>query len=71
MIEFNQLYNLNSLYIVMIVFIYTNYEYMNIIFDKLYLLNNISIIIIVNIIGLFLFLKYLTFEINIKIAYKI
>jgi hypothetical protein len=69
MIEFNQLYNINSFYIFIIGFIYTNYKYINIIFDKLCVFNNISIIIMLNIIGLFLFLKYLKFEINIKITF--
>jgi len=76
MAEFIQNYNFNSLYICLLLLIYniwkSNYEYINIILNKLYLLNYISLIIIINIIGLYLFLKNLSFEINIKwtIKYK-
>ena len=50
----------------------SNYEYINIIFIKLYLLNYTSLIILINIIGLFIFLKNLSFEVNItwSIKYK-
>ena len=74
--EFIQNYNFNSLYICLLLFIYniwkSNYEYINIILTKLYLLNYASLIIIINIIGLYLFLKNLSFEVNIKwtIKYK-
>jgi hypothetical protein len=61
---------LYSLYICLLLFIYniwkSNYEYINIIFNKLYLLNYTPIIIILNIIGLYLFLKNISFEVNIK-----
>ena len=74
--EFNQNYNFNSSYICLLLLIYnilkSNYEYINIIFSKLYLLNCTSVIIIINIIGLYLFLSKLSFEVNIKwsIRYK-
>jgi hypothetical protein len=74
--EFIQNYNFNSLYICLILFMYniwhSNYEYINIILSKLYLLNYTSFVIVINIIGLYLFLKNLSFEVNIKwtIQYK-
>ena len=74
--EFIQNYNFNSLYICLLLLMYntwkSNYEYINIILSKLYLLNYASFMIVINIIGLYLFLKNLTFEVNIKwiIKYK-
>lgn len=72
--EFNQNYNFNSLYICLLLLIYnvwkSNYEYINIIFSKLYLLNYTSFIIIINVIGLYLFLNNLSFEVNIKWTVK-
>jgi hypothetical protein len=72
--EFNQNYNFNSLYICLLLLIYnilkSNYEYIIIIFSKLYLLNYTSVIIIINIIGLYLFLSKLSFEVNIKCSIK-
>ena len=69
-------YNFNSLYVCLLLIIYniwkTNYEYINIIVNKLYLLNYTSLIIIINIFGLYLILKKISFEINIKcsVMYK-
>ncbi len=71
-------YNLNSLYVCLLLIIYNiwkiNYDYINIniIMNKLYLLNYTSIIIIINVLGLFLILRKLSFEVNIKysIIYK-
>ena len=74
--ELIQNYNFNILYISLLIIIYniwkSNYEYVNIILSKLYLLNYASIMIVINIIGLYLFLKNLSFEVNIKwtIKYK-
>ena len=74
--EFIQMYNFNSLYICLLLFMYniwkSNYEIINIILSKLYLLNYTSFMIVINIIGLYLFLKNLSFEVNIKwtIKYK-
>ncbi len=72
--EFNQNYNFNSLYICLLLLIYnvwkSNYEYINTIFSKLYLLNYTSFIIIINVIGLYLFLHNLSFEVNIKWSIK-
>ena len=74
--EFIQNYNFNILYICLLLIMYniwkSNYEYINIILSKLYLLNYTSLMIVINIIGLYLFLKNLSFEVNIKwtIKYK-
>lgn len=74
--EFIQNYNFNSLYICLLLLMYniwkSNYEYINIILSNLYLLNYKSFMILINILGLYLFLKNLSFEINIKwtIKYK-
>jgi len=74
MLEFIKKYNFDSLYICLLLIIYniwnSNYYYMNIILAKLYLLNYTSLIIIINIIGIYLFLKNISFEINIKMVYK-
>lgn len=50
----------------------SNYDLINIILSKLYLFNYTSFMIVINIIGLYLFLKNLSFEVNIKwtIKYK-
>ena len=68
--EFVQKYNINSLYICLLLLVYnitkSNYEYINIILHKIYLLNYTSFIIVVNIIGIYLFLKKVSFEVNIK-----
>ena len=74
--EFIQNYNFNSLYICLLLLMYniwkSNYEYINIILSNLYLLNYKSFMILINILGLYLFLKKLSFEVNIKwtIKYK-
>ena len=72
--DFIQNYNINSLYICLILLLYniwkSNYEYINIILNKIYLLNYTSFIIIINIVGLYLFLKNLSLEINIKCSIK-
>lgn len=72
--DFDKNYNINSLYICLLLLIYnvykSNYEYINIILNKLYLLNFTSFIIVINIIGLYLFLKNLSFEVNIKCSIK-
>ena len=72
--EFIQNYNFNSLYICLLLLMYniwkSNYEYINIIICKLYLLNYTSFIIVINIIGLYLFLTNLSFEVNIKWSIK-
>lgn len=71
---FIQNYNINSLIVCIILLLYnaykSNFEYINIILHKLYLLNYTSIIIIINIVGLYLFLKNITFEVNINCSVK-
>ena len=72
--EFIQNYNFNTLYICLLLIIYniwkSNYEYVNIILSKLYLLNYASLMIVINIIGLYLILKKVSFEVNIKWSIK-
>ena len=72
--EFIQNYSFNSLYICLLLFMYniwkSNYDYINIILSKLYLLNYTSFMIVINIIGLYLFFKNLSFEVNIKWTIK-
>ena len=72
--ELIQNYNFNILYISLLIIIYniwkSNYEYVNIILSKLYLLNYASLMILINIIGLYLFLKNVSFEVNIKWSIK-
>lgn len=72
--ELIQNYNCNILYMSLLIIIYniwkSNYEYVNIILSKLYLLNYASLMIIINIIGLYLFLKNVSFEVNIKWSIK-
>ena len=72
--EFIQNYNFNSLYVCLLLLGYNiwqnNYEYINIFLNKIYLLNYTSLFIVINIIGLYLFLKKITFEINIKYTIK-
>jgi hypothetical protein len=75
--NFIQNYNINSLYIFLILLIYNiwklNFEYINIILYKIlykiYLLDYTSFFIVINIIGLYLFLKNFSFEINIKCSF--
>jgi hypothetical protein len=72
--EFIQKYNLNSLYVCLILLIYnilkSNYDYITIILSKLYLCNHTSLFLIINIIGLVFFLKNLSFEVDIKCSIK-
>lgn len=62
--------NFNSLYICLLLFIYniwkSNNTFINLILDKLYLLNYTSLFIVINLIGLYLFLQNLSFEIRIN-----
>lgn len=74
MTDLNQDYNLNSLCILMIIFLYnvyqSNYYYFHLILNKILLLNYTSLFIIINIIGIYILLKNLTIEINIKCSMK-
>ena len=74
--ELVQNYSINIVYMFLFLLMYNmykyNYEYVHIFLIKLSLLNHTSLIIIINILGLYLFLKRLSFEINIRwtISYK-
>lgn len=73
--EVNQIYNFNSLYIIGLIIIYnfnifTYYEYIKLFISNIILLNYPTLIIFINIIGFYLFLKNVSFEINLKISYK-
>jgi hypothetical protein len=72
--DFIQNYNINSLYICLLLLVFniwkSNYDYINIILNKLCLLNYTSFIIMINIVGLYLFLKNVSFEVNIKCSLK-
>jgi hypothetical protein len=69
-------YSINIVYLLLLAFMYNmykyNYEYVHIFLTKLSLLNHTSLIIVINILGLYLFLNRLSFEINIRwtISYK-
>lgn len=72
--DLEQNYNINSLFICLLLLIYnlwkSNYEYINIFLNKIYLLNYTSLIILIIIIGLYLILNKLTLEISIKCSLK-
>ncbi len=67
-------YNINSLYICLLIFIYNvykyNYSFINDIFNKICLLNYTSLFIIINLIGLYLLLTKISFEVNVKCSLK-
>jgi hypothetical protein len=72
--EFIQNYNFNSLYVCLLLLLYniwkSNHEFINLLLEKLLLLNYTSFLIMVNIIGIYLFLRNLSFEINIQCSLK-
>ena len=72
--EFVQNYNFNSLYVCLLLLLYniwkSNHEFISLIFIKLSLLNYSSFFITVNIIGIYLFLRNVSFEINIQCSLK-
>jgi hypothetical protein len=74
MLYFVKNYNINSLYVCLLLILYNiwkfNFEYINILLHKIYLFNYTSFIIVINIIGLYLFLKNVSFEVNIKCSLK-
>jgi hypothetical protein len=71
MLNFIQDYNLNiNILYVCIFLLMSKYELIFTILNKLYLFNNTSIFIIINIIGLYLFIKNISFEINLKLNFK-
>jgi hypothetical protein len=72
--DFFQQYQFNSLSVCVLLLIYniwkSNYEYIYLLWNKIILLDYTSLIIIINIIGIYLFLKNLSFEINIHFTIK-
>ena len=74
MSEVTKTYNFNSMYIFGIIILYSiftsTYEYIKIFISKIFLFNYSSLLIFVNGIGIYLFLKNVSFEINCKISYK-
>lgn len=72
--EFVQHYHFNSLYVCLLLLIYniwkSNHEFINLLLEKLLLLNSTSFLIMINIIGIYLFLRNVSFEINIKWSIK-
>jgi hypothetical protein len=72
--EVNKTYNFDTMYIFGIILLYTiftsNYEYIKLFISKIILFNYSSLLIFINIIGIYLFLKNISFEINLKISYK-
>lgn len=72
MADYNKNYNFSALYVCGLILVYNiwNSDYIHFIFNKLYMLNYTSlIIIIINIFGLYLLLKNISFEVNIKLSY--
>ena len=75
--EYIQKYKINSLSVCFLLFVYqicnsnmNDYEYyynkLAMIINKIYLLDSTSFLIVINIIGLYLFLKNLSFTVNIQ-----
>lgn len=67
--------NYNSTVIFWMLLLYSllspNYEYITLFVNKIMLFDHISLFLAINIIGIYLFLKNITFEINIKVAYNV
>jgi hypothetical protein len=74
MTEVNHTYNCNNLLFstIILYYIFTyNYEYIKLFISKIILYNSpVTVIILINMIGIYLFLKNIRFEINLKISYK-
>jgi hypothetical protein len=65
--------NFNCLYIslsLLLLYNICNYDNITIVLSKIYSFNYMSLLIIINIIGLYIFLKNLTLEVNIKWSIK-
>ena len=69
--EVNKTYNFDTMYIFGIILLYTiftsNYEYIKLFIRKIILFNYSSLLIFINIIGIYLFLKNISFEINLHL----
>ena len=67
-------YNFNSLYICAFLLAchmcHSNFEYINVIVSQLYSFDQYSFIIAINLVGLYLFLKNIQFEVNLKCSYS-
>jgi hypothetical protein len=67
-------YKFNSLYICGLLIIYniyqSNYDFINLIYKKIILLDFISLFLIINIIGIYLLLQNLSFEIDLKFSIR-
>lgn len=74
MADFLQTCTINTLYVYLFLIIYnlftTNYFYIRYIVVNLILCNYHSLIILINLIGIYLFLKKVTFEISIKCSFN-
>lgn len=72
--EVNHTYNCNNILFstIIIYYIFThNYEYIKLFISKIILYKSpVTVIIVINMIRIYLFLKNITFEINLKISYK-
>jgi len=71
MADYNKNYNFSALYVCGLILVYNtwNSDYIHFIFNKIYILNYTSlIIIIINIFGLYLLLKNISLEVNIKLS---
>jgi len=72
--DFHHKYNLNSVYICLLLLVYnickSNYEYLHVLLNKICLLDYNSFIIITIILGLYLFLRNICFEVNITFSIK-
>jgi hypothetical protein len=69
--DYNKNYNFSALYVCGLILVYNtwNSDYIHFIFNKIYILNYTSlIIIIINIFGLYLLLKNISLEVNIKLS---
>jgi len=73
--DYDKKYNFSALYICGLIFVYNvwsqyGYEYIHVMLRQIYILNYTSLIIIINIIGLYLLLKNIAFEVNIILSVK-
>jgi len=69
MLEYIKDIKINIIYL-FIFLLLSKYDILIIILNKLYLLNYTSLFILLNIIGLYLFIKNISFEINLRFNIK-
>lgn len=72
MINYNKNFVLNGMYAFILIILYNIYNsnYINRIINQIYILNYTSVFILINIIGLYLLLQHLSFEIKIICTLK-